>query len=156
MSIDTEIPADEPTIIMTRIYDAPRDLVWAVSTEPRHIRKWWGGPGVTNPVCEIDLRPGGRWVHAMRFPDGHELRLEFEFVEVEPPLRLVWRQHGDGAERPNVLFTTSLEALSEARTLSKLVVRFDSHAARDAAIGMGFTAPIEASHHRLVEYLKSL
>ena len=55
---------------------------------------------------------------------------------------------------PNVLFTTSLEALSEARTLSKLVVRFDSHAARDAAIGMGFTAPIEASHHRLVEYLK--
>ena len=99
MSIDTEIPADEPTIIMTRIYDAPRDLVWAVSTEPRHIRKWWGGPGVTNPVCEIDLRPGGRWVHAMRFPDGHELRLEFEFVEVEPPLRLVWRQHGDRAER---------------------------------------------------------
>jgi len=55
----TQAPANEPIIVMTRLYDAPRTLVWEAMTEPRHVRAWWGGPGFTNPVCEMDVpRPG--------------------------------------------------------------------------------------------------
>ena len=65
MSVHTEISATEPTIVMSRIYDAPRSLVWEAMTEPRHVRQWWGGPAVSNPVCEMDVRPGGRWEHVL-------------------------------------------------------------------------------------------
>ena len=85
MSTHTEVPAGEPVITMTRIYDAPRDLVWTVSTEPAHVVRWWGGPGFTSPVCEMDVRAGGRWRHVMRFPDGRLLHLDFVFLEVEKP-----------------------------------------------------------------------
>jgi uncharacterized protein YndB with AHSA1/START domain len=85
MSSLTEVAIAETTIVMSRVYDAPRQLVWQAMTQPKHIRRWWGGPGFTNPVCEMDVRPGGLWHHVMRFPDGHELQLDFVFLEVEPP-----------------------------------------------------------------------
>ena len=52
---------DEPVVIVTRMFDAPRTLVWDVITDPKHVVHWYGGPGFTNPVCEMDLRPGGVW-----------------------------------------------------------------------------------------------
>jgi uncharacterized protein YndB with AHSA1/START domain len=55
---------------MTRTYEAPRELVWEVITEPRHVIQWWGGAGCSNPICEMDVRPGGDWRHVMRFADG--------------------------------------------------------------------------------------
>lgn len=66
---------------MTRIYDAPRALVWAAVTDRNHVKEWWGGPGTTNPVCEMDVRPGGAWKHVMRFPNGMEIVMNFVFVE---------------------------------------------------------------------------
>ena len=56
MSTETRIPADEPVIVMTRVYDAPRALVWEAMTDAAHVRAWWGGPGFENPVCEMDVR----------------------------------------------------------------------------------------------------
>jgi uncharacterized protein YndB with AHSA1/START domain len=155
MSIETEVPPNEPLIIMTRFYDAPRTRVWTAMTEPRHVSRWWGGPGFENPVCEMDVRAGGTWHHVMRFPDGRELVLDFVFLEVQPPSRLVW-QHQDHGKRmgppPTCMFTSTLEEVG-AKTRSTLVARFNSLADRDAAVGMGFTAPIAASHERLVAYL---
>ncbi len=98
MKTQTLIPPNEPTIIMTRIYDAARESIWEAITQAKHVRRWWGGPGFTNPVCEMDVRPGGLWTHVMRFPDAKELRLEFIFLEVERPARLVW-QHIDFGKR---------------------------------------------------------
>lgn len=159
MSTQTEIPTDEPSIVMTRVYDAPRDLVWKVSTEAEHVRQWWGGPGFTNPVCEMDVRPGGLWNHVMRFPDGKELRMTFVFLEVDEPKRLVWR-HTDHGKRgkhnegpPACQMTVTLEDMG-GKTRWSLVARFDSLAERDAAVGMGFSGPIEASNDRLAAYLR--
>jgi len=151
----SEIPADAPTIVVTRVYDAPRALVWQASTDPRHVRQWWGGPGVANPKCEMDLRVGGRWEQLMRLADGRELRLDFVFLEIEPPERLVWRHadRQDGGPTPS--FTLTLDELGD-RTRYTLVVRFDSIEQRNAAVGYGFTGPIEASHDRLVDHLKSM
>jgi uncharacterized protein YndB with AHSA1/START domain len=158
MSTQTQHPTEEPIIVMTRIYDAPRTLVWQVTTQPQHVRQWWGGPGVSSPVCEMDVRPGGRWQHVMRFADGHELPLDFVFLEVEPPSRLVW-QHADHGTRkagpPTCVMSVTLEDLGR-RTRWTLVSRFDSLADRAAAIGMGFSRPIEASNESLTEYLRSL
>ncbi len=155
--MSTTHPAGEPTIIITRVYDAPRDQVWLAMTQAEHVRQWWGGAGCSSPVCEMDVRPGGLWNHLMRFADGRELHLHFVFLEVEKPARLVW-QNADRdkvKEGLNVRFTSTLEDLGE-RTRCILVAHFDSVADRDAAVGFGFTGPIERSHDRLAEYLKTL
>lgn len=158
MSTTPVIPADEAVIVMTRIYEAPRDLVWEAMTEASHVAQWWGGPGFSNPVCEMDVRPGGLWHHVMRFPDGHELNMNFVFVEVDPPKRLAWREVGHAQRKgglPSCLITVSLEDMGE-RTGWNMVARFDSISERDAALAMGFVGPIAASNDRLVDYLRSL
>ena len=158
MSLATDTVTDDAVIVMSRVYEAPRALVWAAITQPRHVARWWGGPGFSNPVCEMDVRKGGAWTHVMRFPDGHELHMDFVFVEVDPPQRLVWR-HADHAEQrtgaPTSVITVTLEDLGE-RTRWHMVARFASPAERDAALAMGFTRPIEASGERLVAYLETL
>jgi uncharacterized protein YndB with AHSA1/START domain len=152
------VPADEAVIVMTRIYDAPRDLVWEAMTEARHVAQWWGGPGFSNPVCEMEVRPGGLWRHVMRFPDGHELHMKFVFVEVDPPKQLAWRDVGHDRHKegpPSCLITVTLEEMGE-QTKWKMVARFNSITERDAALAMGFIRPIAASNDRLVDYLRSL
>jgi uncharacterized protein YndB with AHSA1/START domain len=155
MNTTTDVSADMPTIVMNRVYDAPRETVWAAMTQPKHVKQWWGGAGFTNPVCEMDVRPGGLWRHVMRFPDGHELVMDFVFLEVEPPRRLVW-QHRDRGKRsagpPLSITTVTLEDLGD-RTRWTMIARFDAMEERNAAIAMGFTGPIEASSERLVGYL---
>jgi len=158
MSTTTDVPAGEAVIVMQRIYDAPRDLVWQAMTEARHVAQWWGGRGFTNPVCEMDVRPGGLWRHVMRFPDGRELHMNFVFLEVERPKRLVWQNVDHGRSKggpPTSVITTTLEDMGN-RTRWKMVARFHSLAERDAAVAIGFAKPIEASSDRLVDYLTKL
>jgi uncharacterized protein YndB with AHSA1/START domain len=179
-----EIPEAESVITMARVYEAPRDLVWEAITEPKHVARWWGGPGFTNPVCEMDVRPGGLWHHVMRFPDGRELNMNFVFVEVSKPRKLVWetgaadrggtatcidsdatassqKDHRSqvtpqGHGPGDVLFTVTLDALAADQTAWKMVARFRSPKDREIALAMGFTKPIEASNERLVAHLKTL
>lgn len=158
MSSRTDIAPKEPTIIMSRVYDAPRALVWEAITEPRHVKQWWGGRGCANPVCEMDLRPGGHWTQLMRFPDGHELRLDFLFIEIEPPKRLAWRnaRAGQPGGPPECVVTITLDDLGSGRTMWSMTARFDSLAERDAALQGGFARPIEASNEILTDYLKTM
>ena len=116
------------------------------------------GPGVSNPMCEMDVRPGGLWNHVMRFPDGRELHLAFVFIEVEKPTRLVW-QHIDYGRRTEGLPATHMTVTFDdvgGKTRWTMVARFQSVEDRDAAVGFGFSRPIEASNDRLVEYLKTM
>ena len=156
MSLITQVPADEPVIVMSRVYDAPRNLVWEAITQPKHVAQWWGGPGFSNPVCEMDLRPGGHWRHVMRFPDGRgcrELHLP-RGREAAPP---VW-QHADHGVRPEgpptCTITVTLEDLG--RRTATMVARFDLSAERTPPSRSAFSTPIEASSDRLVAYLEQL
>jgi len=147
----------EPTIVMRKTLAAPRELVWAVLTDPRHVARWYGGHGFQNPVCEMDVRPGGRWRHVMRTPDGAEHPMEFVFVEVVPPERLVWRNADASpgpAYRDNVM-TVTLEEEGR-RTRWKLVTRFRSVAERDAALGIGFTAVLGEGTEKVEAILREL
>ena len=82
---------DDRRLELEREFDAPRDLVWMAFADPYHLSQWWGPKGFTNPVCELDLRPGGKWHHVMRGPDGREYPTDSVFIEVTPPERIVYR-----------------------------------------------------------------
>ena len=89
----TTSPATQPnerTVAITRVFDAPRELVWKAWTDPKHMAQWWGPQGFTNPVCEIDVRPGGALRIVMRAPDGAEYPMKGVFREVLQPERLVF------------------------------------------------------------------
>lgn len=136
MKIDDR--STSPVIAMEREFDAPIELVWAALTDPAQVVRWYGGHGFTNPVCEMDVRPGGRWHHVMRTPDGHEFPADFEFVEVAPPTTLVWRpvDHGHGGPH-DCTVRVELETLG-ARTRWRMTATFHSLVDRDAANAIGF------------------
>jgi len=76
-------------LVITRVFDAPRELVWKVWTEPAHLMRWWGPKGFTSPVCKIDLRVGGEYLNCMRSPEGQDFWSKGVFREIVPPERLV-------------------------------------------------------------------
>ena len=77
-------------VSLTRVFDAPIQLVWMAWTDPAHMAQWWGPKGFTNPVCEIDVRQGGAIRIHMRAPDGTLYPMTGEFEEISPPERLVF------------------------------------------------------------------
>jgi uncharacterized protein YndB with AHSA1/START domain len=80
----------EHELVLTRIFDAPRAIVFKMWTDPKHLAEWWGPKGFTNPVCEVDLKPGGALRIVMRAPDGGEYPMKGVFREIVPPSRLVF------------------------------------------------------------------
>src|SRR5260370_33691510 len=82
--------ANERTVVITRVLDAPRELVFRAWTDAKHLARWWGPKGFTNPVCEVDARPGGALRIVMRAPDGAEHPMTGVFREIMAPARLVF------------------------------------------------------------------
>ena len=80
-------------IAATRIFDAPRELVWKVWTDPEHVGKWWGPNGFTTTTHSMEVKPGGVWRYVMHGPDGRDYRNKVTYVEVTEPERLVY-EHG--------------------------------------------------------------
>ncbi len=76
-------------MVVTRVFDAPRELVWKAWTEPEYVMQWWGPKGFTAPVCEIDFRVGGKYLCCMRAPDGQEFWNGGEYHEIVPYERIV-------------------------------------------------------------------
>ncbi len=148
-------PSDEPTITMTRVFDAPRELVFTAWTEPEHLAQWWGPHGFTNPVCEVDLRPGGAWRIDMQGPDGTVYPNKGIYQEVDPPARLVFSDIVDddagawGDTPPPSSVTTVTFDDRDGKTTVTMVTRLDSVAARDAMVEMGSEAGMTESFERL-------
>jgi len=86
-------PAENLTareIVLSRAVEAPRELVWRAWTDPLQLARWWGPRGFTTPVCEVDVRPGGRIRIHMRAPDGTVYPMVGVYEEAVPPARLVF------------------------------------------------------------------
>lgn len=79
----------ERELVITRIFDAPRELVFKAWTNPTHMARWWGPHGFTNPLCELDVRPGGAILIHMQGPDGVVIPTKGVFDEVAEPERLI-------------------------------------------------------------------
>jgi uncharacterized protein YndB with AHSA1/START domain len=80
----------ESEFVLTRVFDAPRDLVFRAWTEPERLKQWWGPKGFTMLSCRLDLRPGGVFHYGMRSPDGRAMWGKWVFREVVAPERLVF------------------------------------------------------------------
>ena len=91
-SFKTTTPSDRE-IVLTRLFDAPRRLVFDAMSKPEHVRRWWGqlGEGYSVPVCEIDFRPGGAWRFVNRHPKG-EAAFHGVYREIAPPERVVFTE----------------------------------------------------------------
>src|SRR5512132_3577841 len=91
-SFKVTTPSDQE-IRLTRLFDAPRHLVFEAMTKPEHVKRWWGrlGEGYSVPVCEIDLRPGGAWRFVNRHPKG-EVAFYGVYREILPPERVVFTE----------------------------------------------------------------
>src|SRR5687768_9701738 len=81
---------EKQEIVITRIFDAPRELVWKAWTEPEHFKRWWGPKEYTCPFCEMDLRVGGKYLNCMRSPEGQEYWSTGVYREIIPMERLVF------------------------------------------------------------------
>jgi uncharacterized protein YndB with AHSA1/START domain len=144
----------EREIAMTRVFDAPRRLVFEAWTNPKHVPRWLLGPdGWTMPVCEIDLRPGGSWHFVWRKSNGTEMAMRGEYREVTPPERLVNTECW-GAEWPETLNTLVLSE-ENGRTTMTLTILYPSKQARDAAFETGMSDGASQSFDRLEDYLAS-
>lgn len=80
---------DTERMVVTRIFDAPRELVWKAWTEPKYVMQWWGPKGFTSLVCKIDFRVGGKFLCCMRTPDGQEFWNAGEYHEIVPYEKIV-------------------------------------------------------------------
>ena len=81
---------EERELVLTRVFDAPRELVFKAWTDPKQVAQWWGPHGFTNPVCDLDVRPGGAIRIHMRGPDGTVYPMTGVYNEVVEPGRLVF------------------------------------------------------------------
>jgi uncharacterized protein YndB with AHSA1/START domain len=147
-------PSDQE-IVVTRVVDAPRRLVFEAHTNPAHLPHWMLGPdGWTMPVCEIDLRPGGAWHFIWRSSDGTEMAMRGVYQEVVPPERLVSTESW-GGDWPETLNTLVLSEKDGKTTITQTVL-YPSKEARDAALQTGMKAGLSESFDRLAEYLPTI
>lgn len=87
-------------LVITRVFDAPRELIWDAWTDPKHVAQWFGPRGFTTPVCELDLRSGGAILIHMRGPDGTVHPMTGVYQEVVRPERLVYMSWVPNKEKP--------------------------------------------------------
>ena len=146
-------PSDRE-VVATRVFDAPRQLVWEAHTRPEHVSQWLLGPdGWTMPVCEIDLRPGGAWRFVWRRSDGAEMEMRGEYREVVPPERLV-NTESWGGDWPETLNTLILSE-EGGKTRMTSTTLYPSKEARDAALKTGMKEGMSLSFDHLDEYLRT-
>ena len=144
-------------IVMTRVFNAPREMVFDAWTNPDLVRRWLLGPdGWSMPVCEIDARPGGRYRYVWKHnTNGSEMGMSGTFVEVKRPERIVSTEKFDEAWYPGEGRNTLVLIERNGQTTMTSTSRYESRAARDAVLKTGMESGVRASYDRLAEMLES-
>jgi len=141
---------------MTRLFDAPPRLVFDAMTKPEHVTQWWGrlGDGYSVPVCEIDLRVGGRWRFVNRHPKG-EAAFHGEYREIAPHSRLVFTEIFEAF--PDTVSVVTSEFVGEGgKTRFTATVRYPSLEVRDMVIASGMARGAGISYDRLEDLVAQL
>jgi uncharacterized protein YndB with AHSA1/START domain len=148
-------PSDRE-IAMTRVFDAPRGLVFDALTKPELVRKWLlGPPGWTMPVCEIDARVGGAYRFLWRGADGTEMGSRGVCREILPPERFVTTERFDDAWYPGEALVTYALVEEGGKTTLTLTLLYESREARDAVLKTPMEQGLGMSYDRLAEFLAS-
>lgn len=155
--ITMTMPSDRE-IVITRDFDAPRAMVWDCHTKPELVRRWLlGPPGWEMPVCDIDLRVGGKyryeWIDRSR---GKSMGMDGVFTDVTAPTHLASREKFDDDWTGGETDVSQAFAENRGRTTVRLTVRFVSKEARDAAAQSGMAGGMEQGYERLDEVLRDM
>src|SRR5438477_10721069 len=148
-------PSDSE-IRMTRVFNAPRQLVFEAMTKPEHVKQWWGrlGEGYSVPVCEIDFRPGGAWRFVNRHAQG-EVAFYGEYLEIMRPSRVVFTEIFE--QLPDRVSVVTAELSEEGgKTRLTATVRYPSLEVRDMVIASGMAKGAGISYDRLEDLVAEL
>ena len=146
---------NEPGLVLTRVLDAPRELVFKAWTDPKQVGRWWGPNGFTSPVCEVDARAGGTIRIDMRGPDGRVYPMRGVFRELVEPERIVFTSaalDGDGKPLFEIENTVTLEKQG-TKTKQTLRARVLSRTAGAAPYLAGMDIGWTQSLERLAAYV---
>jgi uncharacterized protein YndB with AHSA1/START domain len=144
-------PTTDREIVVTRVLNAPRDLVFAAWTEQEHVEKWWGPGGVT--TLEWNAQPGGLWRYSQPGPDGAQYPFKVKFVEIDKPKRLVYDYATDAEPAPEPVRTNVTFEDQNGKTKVTLQLLFATTAAREEAAKYGAVGGAKAALESLAAYL---
>lgn len=153
-SLTVSTPSDRE-IVLTRDFDAPRELVFKALSDPEHLRAWWGQKGSTLSICEVDFRPGGAWRLVERDVNGAEWGFRGQVREIDPPQRLVQTFEFDGMPGHISVETMLLEDIG-GKTRLTVTSAFDSKEDRDGMLQSGMEKGAAESYDRLEAHLATL
>jgi uncharacterized protein YndB with AHSA1/START domain len=145
-------PSDRE-IVLTRVFEAPRELVFDALTTPELLERWFGPPGWSLPVCEVDLRVGGACHFVMRGPDGSEIGMRGVFLEIVRPERIVRTESFDNWPTVESVVTCSEH---RGRTTMTATIVYPSRQVRDADVAAGMEGDAAGTYERLAHCLASL
>lgn len=147
----------EREIAMTRVFEAPRNLVFDAWTKPELLKRWLGvRNGWSLAVCEIDLRVGGAYRYVWRGPDGAEMGMGGVYREIVPPERLVATESFDDAWYPGQALDTIVLVEHGGKTTATTTVHYESREARDAVLQSDMDRGVAESYDKLAEHLESI
>jgi uncharacterized protein YndB with AHSA1/START domain len=147
-------PSDRE-IVMTRVFDAPRDLVFEAHSSCEHISHWWGPRRYEVAKCDLDFRPGGAWRIVHRGSEGDEYGFRGEFREIVRPERIVWTFEWEGLPGHVSVQTAEFEEHDGKTTLTATAV-FPLVEDRDGMLKSGMESGAAEGYDRLDEYLEIL
>lgn len=157
-SARNEILITTPTereIVMSREFEAPRELVFEAHSSCEHMSRWWGPKEYVVVECEIDFRPGGAWRIVHRGPDGNQVTFFGEYLEIVPPERIVWTFGFEGMPGEPGRETYVFEE-RDGRTTIRSSAVLGSMEERDALLESGMVEGATETYERLDEYLEVL
>lgn len=148
-------PSDRE-IVLTRLFNAPPHLVFEAMSQPEHVRRWWGnlGEGYSVPVCEIDLRVGGKWRFVNRHPKG-EAAFHGVYREIDAPGRLVFTEIFEPFPDAESVVTSELTE-ENGQTRLTATCLYPSREVRDMVIGTGMAKGAALSYDRLDDLVVEL
>jgi uncharacterized protein YndB with AHSA1/START domain len=147
----------EREIVMSRVFDAPRNLVFDAWTKPQLLERWLGvRGGWSMVVCEIDLKVGGAYRFVWRGPDGAEMGMGGVYREIVSPERLVATESFDDPWYPGEAVDTTVLVEEGGKTTATTTVLYESEEIRDAVLESGMARGVAESYDMLAEYLASI
>ena len=150
-AVTVTTPSDQE-IVMSRVFDAPRERVFEAHSKCEYIKRWWGRG---NPLdCEIDFRPGGTWRFVEHAPDGNDYGFHGEYREIVAPERIVQTFEYEGMPGHVAVETLVLTEVDGNTTLTS-TTRFDTKEDRDGMLGSGMEEGTNESYNQLDELLAS-
>ena len=143
-------------IVMTRIFDAPRDLVFKALTTPALLKRWFGPHGWTLTECEVDLRVGGAWRFFSHGPGGRTMGMRGVYREIARPERIQYTESFDEfVQHGSALITTTLVEQNGKTTLTTTML-YASRESRDAVLKSGMERGVAAGYDRLDDIFASI